>query len=827
MAGTLPGDTIRVLDHGFVRLDDAMASDLSVVNAARVSFARRKEEMDESDVGLVGFLMRDRHGCYDDATEVLTATGWKAWPNVTGEELFATRSREGRLEYQPALRLVRKEFRGHMIGFKGMSIDLLVTPDHNVFASTLTTRDGRRRPSFRLDPAHSVLWKPHRHTTTASWGGERIERFHFDGTSFPAGPLLQLIGFFIGDGNLTASNHVEFNLRKEREISFLRRVALEAGLEVREWKNRHLALPVGSELRQYFARCYVDKEKVIPSFLLELAPDLLEDLFAGLLESDGSRLERPGRAERQSYHTTSKRLADSVQVLALKMGRSATVRPHAFSPGDGHYGSKPRWRVTIYNARNSQPALCRTREQADSHMGVERYDGCIHCVEVPNSTLYVRRNGYPVWSGNTPFEHNAFRFHIRCPLFVAREWFRHRIGCLTGDTVVTFIDTNGHATPKLAKTINELWTAWTEGEANGNAPDVSTREAAARLLAGGASQREVARTLEIGRRAVRRIAGGERIELRDARSRIRRMRLRVLNETTGEFTAGHVSEIVDKGVQPVYRLTLADGKQLTLTENHRVLTGGGWMKMGDAVGLEGAGAGAHMTRGCSLMTNGVVAYRSREWLREQRRLRRSVAEMATEAALEVDEMPTRRGVKLVAHAVPVVSLEYLGLRQTFDLCVDGPWHNFVANGVVVHNSFNEFSMRYAKATDEFYVPEAEDVRSQVGKPGAYSFEPVDAELAERTREELQAVYETAYATYERLVEAGVARELARAVIPVGAYTEFYWTVNARSVMNFVSLRAADTAQREIRRYADAVERLFAEKMPVTHAAFVANDRTAP
>jgi len=104
-------------------------------------------------------------------------------------------------------------------------------------------------------------------------------------------------------------------------------------------------------------------------------------------------------------------------------------------------------------------------------------------------------------------------------------------------------------------------------------------------------------------------------------------------------------------------------------------------------------------------------------------------------------------------------------------------------------SFNEFSMRYAKATDEFYVPEAEDVRSQVGKPGSYSFEPVDAELAERTREELKAVYETAYATYERLVEAGVARELARAVIPVGAYTEFYWTVNARSVMNFVSLRS--------------------------------------
>jgi thymidylate synthase (FAD) len=142
-------------------------------------------------------------------------------------------------------------------------------------------------------------------------------------------------------------------------------------------------------------------------------------------------------------------------------------------------------------------------------------------------------------------------------------------------------------------------------------------------------------------------------------------------------------------------------------------------------------------------------------------------------------------------------------------------------------SFNEFSMRYARATDDFYVPAPEDVRTQVGKPGSYSFEPVDDELAEETREELRAVYEAAYSTYERLVERGVARELARAALPVGAYTEFYWTVNARALMNFVSLRAAEAAQREIRRYADAVEELFAGQMPITHAAFVANDRTAP
>jgi thymidylate synthase (FAD) len=142
-------------------------------------------------------------------------------------------------------------------------------------------------------------------------------------------------------------------------------------------------------------------------------------------------------------------------------------------------------------------------------------------------------------------------------------------------------------------------------------------------------------------------------------------------------------------------------------------------------------------------------------------------------------------------------------------------------------SFNEFSMRYAKATDDFYVPEADDVRSQVGKPGAYSFEPVDAELAEETREQLREVYETAYAAYTELVEKGVARELARSVLPVGAYTEFYWTVNARALMNFVSLRAAETAQREIRKFAEACEAFLAELMPVTYDAFLANGRVAP
>src|SRR4051812_275058 len=509
-----------------------MASDLSVANAARVSFARRKEQLDEADEGLIRFLMRDRHGCYDDATEVLTDSGWRAWADVTGGELFATRTIDGRLEYQPALRMVRKEYRGHMIGFKGMSVDLMVTPDHRVLASEMTTAIGRRRPRYLLRPAYSVLNRAHRHVTTARWFGEALEGFRLDGQWFAPEPLMRLVGFFIGDGNLGPSNHVVFNLRKPREIAFLRRIASETGLEVREWKNRHLAVPIGPQLRALFAECYAGRTKVIPSRLLGCSRRLLEALYEGLLYSDGSVSVRPGKADRHTYTTSSRRLADQVQELALKLGRSASVRPHRFVPGDGHLGTLPVWRITIYNPRNSQPALCRTRAEADNQMGVEFYDGAIHCVEVPSGTLYVRRNGYAVWSGNSPFEHNAFRFHVRTPIFVAREWFRHRIGCLTGDTEVTFVDVNGHA--HLRKTIDELASMWERVERDGHALSSDQRAAVRTLAAEGRSQRSIARSLGVGRRSVRScLAGAD--GYRDSKKHVRRMRLRVLDEASQAF----------------------------------------------------------------------------------------------------------------------------------------------------------------------------------------------------------------------------------------------------------------------------------------------------
>src|SRR6478735_9265282 len=141
------------------------------------------------------------------------------------------------------------------------------------------------------------------------------------------------------------------------------------------------------------------------------------------------------------------------------------------------------------------------------------------------------------------------------------------------------------------------------------------------------------------------------------------------------------------------------------------------------------------------------------------------------------------------------------------------------------HSYNEWSGRYSKLEAEFYVPDY--VRTQVGKPGAYSFEPVEPAVRDAARDEIQASAERAFEAYERMLEQGVAKEVARTVLPLAMYTKYFWSCNPRSLMHFCSLRNSEHAQFEIREYARAAEGFLERSMPVTHAAFVANGRTAP
>ncbi|MBX3095115.1 MAG: FAD-dependent thymidylate synthase [Cryobacterium sp.] len=149
-------------------------------------------------------------------------------------------------------------------------------------------------------------------------------------------------------------------------------------------------------------------------------------------------------------------------------------------------------------------------------------------------------------------------------------------------------------------------------------------------------------------------------------------------------------------------------------------------------------------------------------------------------------------------------------------------------------SYNEESGRYRELRPVFYVPASDRNLVQSGKPGAYEFHPGSPEQSRLVADETTRVSREAYAAYQRMLEAGVAREVARIVLPVTTYSSMYVTMNARSLMNFLSLRTKHEGsqfpsfpQREIEMCAEQMEAHFARLMPLTHAAFEANGRVAP
>jgi len=149
-------------------------------------------------------------------------------------------------------------------------------------------------------------------------------------------------------------------------------------------------------------------------------------------------------------------------------------------------------------------------------------------------------------------------------------------------------------------------------------------------------------------------------------------------------------------------------------------------------------------------------------------------------------------------------------------------------------SYNEESGRYKELNPVFYVPGPDRNLIQTGKPGAYEFLPGTAEQVALVEQEARTASINSYESYQRMLEAGVAREVARIVLPLNIYSSMYVTMNARALMNFLSLRTKREGthfpsfpQREIEMCAEKMEEFWAQLMPHTYEAFNKNGRVAP
>lgn len=174
-------------------------------------------------------------------------------------------------------------------------------------------------------------------------------------------------------------------------------------------------------------------------------------------------------------------------------------------------------------------------------------------------------------------------------------------------------------------------------------------------------------------------------------------------------------------------------------------------------------------------------------------------------------------------------------HTSFTFYVEAPL--FVAREHFRHRagwSYNEESGRYKELAPVFYLPGKDRPLIQVGKPGAYTFEQAAPILGVYARSVMEDSYVEAFEGYQSLLASGVAREVARMVLPVGIFTSYYATCNARSLMHFLGLRTKSKAatfpsfpQREIEMVAELMEDHLAEQMPMTYGAFNANGRVAP
>jgi thymidylate synthase (FAD) len=146
---------------------------------------------------------------------------------------------------------------------------------------------------------------------------------------------------------------------------------------------------------------------------------------------------------------------------------------------------------------------------------------------------------------------------------------------------------------------------------------------------------------------------------------------------------------------------------------------------------------------------------------------------------------------------------------------------FIARQWVRHRTanINEYSARYSIVQDRFYHPSLENVRKQSTSNRQGGEEPIDNATAQEFLAYLDKVEES-YAEYQRLMDKGVAREIARIGLPVNVYTEWYWKIDLHNLFHFLSLRMDAHAQQEIRDYATAMYALVQPIVPIAAEAFL-------
>lgn len=374
-------------------------------------------------------------GCYSDDTEVLTKNGWKLFKDVVKNEIVASLNKNGhKIQYQKILGKQVYDFSGDLYHYDYDNIDLLVTPNHQMFI-------GDRNDKWQKIKAEDIKYKNFKITKTGNWEGEGVSSFLIGGKEIPINTWIEFMGYFISEGHtsltsikrpkrkyLDAKSGKICNRKESIDTSYVIGVS-QIKKESKEIMEKCIAkLPFGiartksgwqissKSLYEYLSKLGKSYEKYIPSEIKTLPKEQLSIFLDALILGDGTR-----RGKSTVYYTSSKKLADDVQEIALKCGYCGDIYE------DNRIGRKQSGGVTKHI--NYQVVIKKHRKITTPRGGyipdMKSYKGKVYCVTVPNGIIYVRRNGKTAWCGNSDWADKGTAYFMVKENTPTEAWLVH------------------------------------------------------------------------------------------------------------------------------------------------------------------------------------------------------------------------------------------------------------------------------------------------------------------------------------------------------------------------------------------------------------------
>lgn len=382
-----------------------------------------EKQTDESIEKFIKMIMGLGH-CYDEETEVLTSEGFKLFSSITESDKLACFNPEDAtlkgFEYPEKIH--KRYVNENLIKFTHKKCDLLVTEGHRLYCSISNSKEKRINPVFEVLHANDTLntgkqvWESPIRMKSCGYN-KNYEEKEFDA-------IYSLFGFFIGDGYVRkdikteSSNILNFRLKRDRKVKYLKDICNKINLEVIELACDKYNVILPDEIKAIeFRKMFYNSngEKTIPLDMMEMSNAQFEYFLEGLINSDGDYTNKESNT---TYFTTSKELKDRLQALCSINGRPVTVKKN----------KKNVYVLNICRERSSSPMFNDSR--GTSKVEKVKYEGNVYCATVSTGLLMIRRRGLTTLSGNCSIlEHASFTFAIEDISRVTEvQLVRHRTG---------------------------------------------------------------------------------------------------------------------------------------------------------------------------------------------------------------------------------------------------------------------------------------------------------------------------------------------------------------------------------------------------------------